>query len=241
MNIEAISLSLLGEAFEELSEAVCDNWEGNEEPSPVLISRAMLQLLEVLEQNEAETSPQNRLNPEEIDELGEYGLTLLQEMSAIAYDLGMNDSAEQLEDLTFPFAVWLSRHNVELRKIDPVVNSLSRKAGIISEPHLLKQLLSYVNEIIDSTSPSISQDLEKTDPDRPWRVLVINRAIIAARTHDTELMKIAFDMLAESLPEEASRFFEEIVEQMHIVNYPDHVREVLQHYFLMHGTSHTLH
>ena len=70
MNIEAISLSLLGEAFEELSESVCENWEGNEEPSPVLISKAMLQLLEVLEQNDAETSPQSRLSPEEIDELG---------------------------------------------------------------------------------------------------------------------------------------------------------------------------
>jgi hypothetical protein len=241
MNIEAISLSLLGDAFEELSEVVCENWEGNEEPSPVLISKAMLQLLEVLEQNEAETSPQNRLNSEEIDELGEYGLTLLEEMSAIGYDLGLIDAAEQIEDLTFPFAVWLSRHNVELRKIDPVVNSLTRKASMISEPHLLKQLFSYVNEIIDSLNPSISQDLKNTDEDRPWRILLINRALIAARTHNTEMMKIAFDMLAESLPEEASSFFEEIVEQMHIVNYPDHVREVLQHYFLMHGTSHTLH
>lgn len=241
MNIEAISLSLLAEAFEELSEPVCENWEGNEEPSPVLISKAMLQLLEVLEQNETETSAKNRLNSEEIDELGEYGLTLLQEMSAIAWDLGMNDSAEQIEDLTFPFAIWLSRHNVELRKIDPVVNSLTRKAGLISEPHLLKQLFSYINEIIDSLSPSISQDLEKTNPDRPWRILVINRAIIATRTHDTELMKIAFDMLTENLPEEASGFFEEIVEQMHISSYPQNVREVLQHYFLLHGTARTLH
>jgi len=241
MNIEAISLSLLGEAFEELSEAVCENWEGNEEPSPVLISKALLQLLEVLEQNEREASPQNRLNHEEIDELGEYGLTLLQEMSAIAYDLGLNDSAEKIEDLTFPFAVWLSRHNCELRKIDPVVNSLTRKASIISEPHLLKQLYNYINEIIDCLSPSISQDTEKTNQDGPWRILLINRAMIATRTHDIELMKLAFDMLAENLPEEASRFFEEIVEQMHIIDYPDHVREVLQHYFLMHGASHTLH
>ncbi len=241
MNIEAISLSLLGEAFKELSDAVCEHWEGHEEPSPLLISKAMLQLLEVLDQNETETSPRNRLNPEEIDELGEYGLTLLQEMSAIAYDLGLNEPADQIEDLAFPFAVWLSRHNVELRKIEPVVNSLTRKASLISEPHLLKQLFSYVNEIIDSLSPSISQDLEKTNPHRPWRTLVIDRAIIATRTHDTELMKIAFDMLAESLPEEASRFFEEVVEQMHIVDYPNHVREVLQHYFLMHGTSHTIH
>lgn len=241
MNIEAISLSLLGEAFEELSEAVCENWEGNEEPSPVLISKAMLQLLEVLEQNESETSPQNRLNHEEVDELGEYGLTLLQEMTAIAYDVGLSDVADQIEDLTFPFAIWLSRHNVEIRKVDPVVNSLTRKASIISEPHLLKQLFNYINEIIDCLSPSISQDLEKTNQDHPWRILLINRAIIATRTHDTDLMKIAFDMLAESLPEEASGFFEEIVEQMHIVNYPDHVREVLQQYFLMHGTSHTLH
>ena len=241
MNIEAISLSMLGEAFEELSETVCDRWEGNEEPSPVLITQAMLQLLDVLEQNDSETSPQNRLNSEEVDELGEYGLTLLQEMSAIADDLGLHDTADQIEDLTFPFAVWLSRHNAELRKIGPVVNSLVRKTSVISEPHLLKQLFSYVNEIIDSLSPSITQDHDNTSPNRPWRILVIHRAIIATRSHDTELMKAAFDMLTESLPEEAPGFFEEIVEQMHIVEYPNQVRELLQQYFLLHGTSHTLH
>ena len=106
------------------------------------------------------------------------------------------------------------------------------KIGILSDTH----------DNLDSIKKAVNLfNLEKTDLDRPWRMLVINRALIATRTHDTELMKIAFDMLAENLPEEASRFFEEIVEQMHIVNYPDHVREVLQHYFLMHGTSHTLH
>ena len=241
MNIESISLSMLGEAFEELSETVCEHWEGNQEPSPVLVTKAMLQLLEVLEQNENEDRPGSRLKADEIDELGEYGITLLQEMAAIAGDLGLQDLSEQIEDLTFPFAVWLSRHNVELRSIEPVVNALSRKANILSESKLLKQLFNYVNEIIDSLSPSVSQDLENTDPMRPWRILVINRAIIATRTHDTDLMKIAFDMLIENLPEDASRFFEEGVEQMHIINYPDPVKEIMQHYFLLHGTTRTIH
>jgi hypothetical protein len=227
MNIEVISLSMLAEAFEELSETVCDRWEGNEEPSPVLVTRAMLELLEVLNQNENEDRPGSRLKAEEIDEL--------------AADLGLNDSAEQIEDLTFPFAVWLSRHNVEIRTVGPVVNALSRKANFISESSLLKQLFNHVNEIIDSLSPSISQDLENTNPMRPWRLLIINRAIIATRTYDIELMKSAFDMLIENLPEDASRFFEEGVEQMHIINYPDHVKELMQQYFLMHGTSHTIH
>ena len=76
---------------------------------------------------------------------------------------------------------------------------------------------------------------------RPWRILIINRAIIATRSHDAELMEMAFKSLVESLPEEAARFFEEGLEQMHLIDYPEHVQKLMQHYYLMYGTPQTLH
>ena len=243
MKFDAISLLPISEALSELSQPVCEVWEGNEEPSPDLVLKALLQLFSLLENNSIDPSPQNseRLNPDEVNELGEYGLTLLEEMSAFADDLGMNDIANGIEDLAFPFAIWLARNNVELKNITPVVNALSRKIEVINETHMLKQLFSYTTEIIECLNPGITQDSEKTDPMRPWRILVINRALLAARSHDLDLMKNAFDLLTEQLPEEAASFFEESVEQMHLAGYPEPVKELMQHYYLMHCTSHTLH
>ena len=197
----------------------------------------------MLENHSVDRSIENsdRLKPDEINELGEYGLTLLEEMSAFAEDLGLGDIANSIEDLAFPFAIWLARNEVELKNITPVVNALSRKVNVITETHMMRQLFNYTNEIIDCLNPDIPQDTEKNDPQRPWRVLVINRALLAARSHDIDLMKNAFDFLSEQLPEEAASFFEDSVEQMHLARYPEPVKELIQHYFLMHCTSHTLH
>lgn len=244
MEISSIDLNELREAFGTLADIICENWDGSDEPSPILVSKAVQQLFEVLSQNDADdryATASDPLKSEEIDELGQYGLALLSEMSAFAADLGLAEVSEQMEDLTFPFAIWLARKNTEIKNIEPVVNALARQANNIDEPALLKQLFHYINEIIENLSPSISQDLEKTNPMRPWRIMIINRAIIATRTHDLDLMRNAFDMLIENLPEDATRFFEEGVEQMHLINYPDHVKELMQHYYLLHGTSRTLH
>ena len=243
MDISPFDLSELREVFEVLADVICENWEGSEEPSPLLIKKAVLQLFDVLNQNDTDKYQPTgaTLRQEEIDELGEYGLTLLQEMSAFATDLGLHEVAENMEDLSFPFAVWLVRKNSEIKNLEPVVNALTRKANQIEEPLHLKQLFQYTNEIIENLSPKIIQDLEKTNPMRPWRILIINRAIIATRTHDQEIMSNAFDALIENLPEDAARFFEEGLEQMHLIDYPEHVKELMQHYFLLHGTSRTIH
>ena len=243
MKFDTISLLPISEALHELSQPVCEVWEGNDEPSPDLVLKALIQLFSLLENNSQDPSPQNneRLSNDEINELGEYGLTLLEEMTAFAEDLGMSEIANSIEDLAFPFSIWLARNNVELKNITPVVNALSRKLEKINDPQMLKQLFCYTTEIIECLNPVIIQDSENTDPMRPWRVLVVNRALLAARSHDLELMKNAFDLLTEQLPEEAESFFEESVEQMHLAQYPEPVKELMQQYFLMHCTSHTLH
>mgnify|MGYP001015166487 CR=1 FL=1 len=241
--ISSIDLNMLNQAFSELSDQVCEVWEGSDEPSPMLVRKAMVQLFDILNRSEAGNykDPPESLKGEEINELGEYGMTLLQEMVNFADDLGLDETAKGLEDLSFPFAVWLARQDCEIKTIAPLVNAIASKANEISEPHLLKQLYAYLNEVLDAVSPSVSQDLDKSDDMRPWRRLLINRAIIATRTLDTDIMKMAFDNLLEWLPEEAPRFFEEGVEEMLNIDYPDHVKQLMQHYYLMHGTPQTLH
>jgi len=98
-----------------------------------------------------------------------------------------------------------------------------------------------MNEVVDATADIIRQDLEKTNPGRPWRVLQVNRAIVATRTHQPDVMDTAFESLAANLPEDAQRFFSEGMEQMDLLNYPPHVREVMDRYYRKWSIDRSLH
>ena len=43
-------------------------------------------------------------------------------------------------------------------------------------------------------------------------------------------MEAAFAVLCEKLPEDATRFFSEGMEQMNVLDYPPHVRKVMEKY-----------
>ena len=81
-------------------------------------------------------------------------------------------------------------------------------------PHQLEDLSSAFGRIIAAVPATISQDLEKINPGRPWRVLLLNRGIVATRSHNTRLMEEAFAVLTRHLPEDAARFFTEGMQQI---------------------------
>jgi hypothetical protein len=56
--------------------------------------------------------------------------------------------------------------------------------------------------LIAHVAPTLGADLERSDPERPWRVLHANLAITAIRTEDAALMAFAFDALDRALPDE---------------------------------------
>jgi hypothetical protein len=55
--------------------------------------------------------------------------------------------------------------------------------------------------------------------------------IVATRTHDLETMKQAFDEFLIYLPQEAPGFFAEGMKEMDALDYPPHVRRVMEFYF----------
>ena len=87
----------------------------------------------------------------------------------------------------------------------------------------------------------IRQDLEKMNLGRPWRVLLLNNSIVATRSHDTDLMEAAFAILTSQLPEDATRFFSEGMEQMEALDYPPHVRQVMEKYHREWPVNRSLH
>jgi len=208
--------------------------------TPTLLGEAMSQLIDMLDHIQGEVPDDAAGRAAEINTLGEYGLHLLEDLARLAVRLEQPSLAADIEQLSLPYALWIARRGGEIKHLAPVVNALAQFANQANQPQLMTGLYTQCCELIEATSPTC-EDSASNDPGHPWRLLLLNRAIVATRSHNPELMEPAFDAIVECLPGDAQRFFAEGMEQMSIIDYPDHVREVVRRYFLTHAVPRRLH
>jgi hypothetical protein len=123
------------------------------------------------------------------------------------------------------------RRGGELHHPEDVVNALATLANRLSRPEELAELYGLMGEIAEGIGADRIQGMDPTDPTDPWLMLLINRGIVATRSHQPALMEEAFDAIGEQLPDHAPYFFREGMGQMEALNYPAQVREVMQRYF----------
>ncbi len=176
-----------------------------------------------------------------LEELGDTAIRMLADLSLVAGNLGLARESQQLEDLTLPMALWITRHGGGLRSLAPVVNALARQANTLRDPDTLGQLYRFAAELRQAVAERDREPGTPADPHSPWRLLVMNQAIIATRSHRPELIEDAYQFLTEALPEEASRFFEEGMQQMELLNYPPVVRQVVEKFHRLWCQPRTLH
>ena len=244
MTIPPADLSFLRERLRELASQLSDVWESagrsrEEAGAPTQVGEAMLQLIDVLRQIENDDTPQPG-NATEINTLSEYGLHLLDELAKCAAGLDQTALAAEIEQLSLPYAVWIARQGGEIRHLSPVVNALAHLANQASRPVVMAALYSLCCELVEAASPALEEPAAR-DPQHPWRLLLLNRAIVATRSHNPELMESAFDAVVEHLPSDAQGFFAEGMEQTAIIDYPDPVRELMRRYFLAYAAPKRLH
>jgi len=243
MKILPVDAGFLADQYQELSEPLLKAWddadaEGEATALPLLYS-AMLKLIAVLrsleiESDELEHHP-DVLECHELTTLGEYGTQLLMETAEWARRYRHEDLAHGLEALVLPLALLISRHEGELKEVSPLVHQLALLANQLQTPTELTQLYRIIDEVLDAMNPAFSESYEADpDPANPWRLLLLNRAIVATRSHNTKLMEPAFDAVVELLPGDCEVFFEEAMEQMEIIDYPEAVRELVKNYYLQH-------
>ncbi len=172
--------------------------------------------------------------------LGDGGLLVLTELITVGQSLGASAPTSELNRLAVTVGDWIVRHDGRILTLAPVVNGLALIANELRDAQTLEELTLLMTGIVDAVAPDIAADRDTTDDGRPWRVLHLNRAIVATRSHNTELMSRVFDDLIQRLPADASEFFREGARQMEVVNYPPKVRDVINRYF--HAlTQHRLH
>lgn len=174
-------------------------------------------------------------------ELGEYALQLAQALADWARQLSDEELVEGFHTLTVDLALWVAERGGRLLSLEPIVDALAVLANATRDTTRLEALFWSAGRLRDAVSPALRQDLEKTNPGRPWRLLNLNRAIVATRTHCPEYMETAFEDLVVDFPEDAPTFFAQGMEQMDLLNYPAAVREVMERYYQAWSVKRALH
>jgi hypothetical protein len=126
-------------------------------------------------------------------------------VSAILVDLVRIDDPE----LAIGVALWAIRHSVPIEAPEPVVNALASRANSARGKHELAAVVAITEAVIENVRPRLGADLERSNPERPWRILHANLAIAAIRTEEATLIDSAFDALEKALPDEAASFYAE--------------------------------
>jgi len=204
---------------------------------------AMMQTIDIMERLEVDqqSTRAEPLQTDDVSQIGEYALTLLEELSVVAANRGLQQSMRVLHRMSLPVAMWIARHGGRIRMLDIVVNAIASYANELKQTEQLAQLCDSIGRVVAVVSDDISRDLEATNPMRPWRILNLNWGIVATRSHDVELMERVFEQLIKNIPADVKSFFQEGMQQMDIIGYPDHVREVMDKYNKQVGNSAPLH
>jgi len=213
--------------------------KGMNDPSTLV--EAFRQLLNVMARIESDAQSDRMSDSADITEIGEYALRLQEALATLAAKSGLDDRQEALAMVSINIALWVADHGGRIDTLEPVVDALALLANNLRDPASLEDLSHVISRIVTAVSPLISQDLEKVNPGRPWRVLLLNQSIIATRSHNPELMEQAFAVLTASLPEDAPRFFTEGMQQMEALNYPEPVRKVMEKYHRQWTVNRALH
>lgn len=226
------------ESVRTLSGALLDACGDTDQPELPELSQAFDRLADVMRRVEADGTT---ATADDVTEIGEYALRLCDGLAACARRLATDSARAQAAALTVNMALWIARHGGLIDALEPVVDALALLANSTREPPRLEALGAVIGAIVAAVSPVIRRDIEKINPGRPWRVLLLNQSIVATRSHNTELMERAFAELTRHLPEDAGRFFTEGMQQMDALDYPEHVRRVMARYHRQWTLDRSLH
>jgi len=113
------------------------------------------------------------------------------------------------DDLLVGVALWAIRHGVAITVPEPVVNALAMRSNRAASKQEIAAVFGLMQGLLAHLAPRLSPDLERSNPERPWRVAHVNFAITAIRTEDPAMMDYAFDALDAALPDERAGFYSE--------------------------------
>ncbi len=193
---------------------------------------SMSQFFDVASTIDQQAADDHYISQREATEIGDHGFILLLKLSDLMEKLDLPHKRQEIEQISLIFARWVIQHKGQLNHIEPIVNAFAHSANSMKEKKSLIALVELMSLVIDASADSIKHDLESNNLYRPWRLLHINRGIVATRTHDEAIMRKVFDEMMFYLPQDASSFFSEGMQEMEALDYPPNVRKRIEEYYL---------
>jgi hypothetical protein len=169
-------------------------------------TRRGLETLQALDRQHGGTGP---IAVEGVEELVSAVLSDLAHVESAAARSSDGALVADVADFLLGVALWAIRHEVALHPVEPVVNALAHRANAARGRQELAAVFGLTQGVIAHVAPRLAADLERSNPERPWRILHANLAITAIRTEDPVLMDHAFDALDGALPGERAAFYAE--------------------------------
>jgi hypothetical protein len=201
------------------------------EVAPGQLAEAMTKLLFVFEKLDKEHGAYGPLPYDDPSDLGEHCINIAADLATWAERMELSKAKIDVEKVAVGVALWVVRHEGEIRALETIVNGFAAKANNTTAEESLHALFRAMQAVLEHTTQAIKSDLDKSNPGRPWRILNFNCAIVATRTQDAPLMHEAFDTLGRNLPEDAPAFFEEGLKQSDKPVYGPLVKSLMQEYF----------
>ena len=193
---------------------------------------SMQQFFDITETINHQASENHVISQHEATDIGEHGFILLLKLIDLMEKLDLPHKRMEIEQISLIFARWTMQYHGRLNHIEPIVNAFAHSANTMRDKKSLMILAELMGMVVDASSDSIKHDLDSSNLYRPWRLLHINRGIVATRTHDPVIIKKVFDELILYLPQEATAFFSEAMQEMDSLDYPPNVRRIIEEYHL---------
>jgi hypothetical protein len=190
-------------------------------------SQALLRMLFTLEGLDRQYGGHSALALEDTAGLVAAALTEAARIESEARRAGDGPTLGAISELIVGVALWAIRHQVALDAVEPVANALAERSNRASGKAQLAAVFALMQGVIAHVAPRLSADLERSNPERPWRVLHANLAITAIRTEDAAMMAFAFDALDAALPGEREAFYGEALALAMSPRIPRAVRDLL--------------
>ncbi len=179
-----------------------------------------------------EESGQELCSAEQASHDGEKILLLLARMYTLMDDNPNNHHLVAL--LAVSTGAWIADRQGEIRELELIVSGIVSFANQSVKQQDLEELYEISLCIMLATDHFLKADLDKQNTQRPWRFLCLNHCIIATRTGNGELTRLAYDRLIKYLPEEAEVFFTLAMRKVNAGQYSPHCQNVIRDYYRMH-------
>jgi hypothetical protein len=186
------------------------------------------EFLSVMREIDREYGSDGPLPLEDAGEAADQALRCLAESESWLQRLGLAPLRGELHTVALGIGFWAMRHECPLRGAEPIVDALAGRAAAAVTREEAATVCGMMQGFIEMFQPALGADPDRSDPQRPWRLLNRNFAIAGIRSGDEMLMRFAFGKLNENLPYDRVGFYSDALQLAEHAGLPEALQAVIR-------------